>query len=436
MMASYLLLRDNKQNGPFSFEELKAKGLKAYDLVWVEGKSAAWRYPGEIEELKPFSPAVVEQPFDRFYKRNTSTEKREEPVRQKEVLTAKEEQPVYQQASLQTSKGSVYVTLPGEKQHVVRSAQIFSNAAKPVEAEIKKEEFSLPAIEQTRARSLPIIETAGLDREKRTPSPQKTVNPPWVVKSLLSAGFLKSLFIAASVLLLLGAGIFIGLSIRKPAAPQEVSASNPAPTSSQPANETVVLPVSTEVAKEKPTDNNLDESQTTAESQPVEKNTSATPEKKKITPGAKENAVVPLKAISLPQNRDTAQATVSNPTTRREAIHRTDQDLAPRETPKNNLVNLVTISANKYNVGTFGGISDLQLTVSNRSVHALDLVIVEISYLQANKKTFKTESVYFRNIGAGQSLMQEAPKSPRGIRIQTRITVINAAEPGLSYSGL
>ena len=48
-------------------------GLKAYDLVWIEGKSAAWRYPGEIEEFKSFAPPVEEQPFDRFFKRPAQT---------------------------------------------------------------------------------------------------------------------------------------------------------------------------------------------------------------------------------------------------------------------------------------------------------------------------------------------------------------------------
>ena len=65
----YLLLRDNKQSGPYSLDELKAKGLKAYDLVWVEGRSAAWRYPSEIGELSAFAPVVEEQPFDRFFKK-------------------------------------------------------------------------------------------------------------------------------------------------------------------------------------------------------------------------------------------------------------------------------------------------------------------------------------------------------------------------------
>jgi hypothetical protein len=68
-MSTYLLLRDNKQSGPYTLAEITAKGFKKYDLVWVENKSAAWRYPGEITELKSFAPIIEEQPFDRFFKR-------------------------------------------------------------------------------------------------------------------------------------------------------------------------------------------------------------------------------------------------------------------------------------------------------------------------------------------------------------------------------
>src|SRR5437868_5380192 len=68
-MNKYLLLRDNRQSGPYTVPELIAKGIKPYDLVWLEGKSAAWRYPSEIEELKAHAPVVEEQPFDRFYKK-------------------------------------------------------------------------------------------------------------------------------------------------------------------------------------------------------------------------------------------------------------------------------------------------------------------------------------------------------------------------------
>jgi hypothetical protein len=57
-MSSYLLLRNNKESGPFSFEEVKDMSLKTFDLLWVVGKSAAWRYPGEIAELKSFAPPL------------------------------------------------------------------------------------------------------------------------------------------------------------------------------------------------------------------------------------------------------------------------------------------------------------------------------------------------------------------------------------------
>ena len=58
-MSSYLLLRNNKESGPFTIEEIQAMPLKSYDLLWVVGKSAAWRYPGEIAELKSFAPPFL-----------------------------------------------------------------------------------------------------------------------------------------------------------------------------------------------------------------------------------------------------------------------------------------------------------------------------------------------------------------------------------------
>jgi hypothetical protein len=56
MQKVYLLLRSNKQTGPYSLEELLQLNLKPFDLVWVEGRSAAWQYPSEIPSLKPFVP--------------------------------------------------------------------------------------------------------------------------------------------------------------------------------------------------------------------------------------------------------------------------------------------------------------------------------------------------------------------------------------------
>jgi hypothetical protein len=59
-MKEYLLLRNNKQSGPYSAEDLRSMGLMALDLVWVEKKSSCWRYPSEIRELAPFAPPAEE----------------------------------------------------------------------------------------------------------------------------------------------------------------------------------------------------------------------------------------------------------------------------------------------------------------------------------------------------------------------------------------
>lgn len=51
-MKAYLLLRKNKQSGPWSHPELKRMGLYPSDLVWEEGVSKQWQLASEIQELK------------------------------------------------------------------------------------------------------------------------------------------------------------------------------------------------------------------------------------------------------------------------------------------------------------------------------------------------------------------------------------------------
>jgi hypothetical protein len=52
MQKIYLLLRNNKQSGPYTLSELIALQLKPFDLIWVEGRSRSWAYPSELNELK------------------------------------------------------------------------------------------------------------------------------------------------------------------------------------------------------------------------------------------------------------------------------------------------------------------------------------------------------------------------------------------------
>ena len=66
-MNKYLLLRNNKQSGPHSYNELMEIGIKSYDLLWIEGKSASWRYPAEFDEFKTHLAVIKELPIDRSF---------------------------------------------------------------------------------------------------------------------------------------------------------------------------------------------------------------------------------------------------------------------------------------------------------------------------------------------------------------------------------
>jgi hypothetical protein len=63
MQKVYLLLRENQQTGPHSLEELAQLQLKNSDLIWIEGKSAGWYYPHEVDALKPLlaTPAAQKE---------------------------------------------------------------------------------------------------------------------------------------------------------------------------------------------------------------------------------------------------------------------------------------------------------------------------------------------------------------------------------------
>lgn len=52
----YRLLRNNKEQGPFTADELIQKNLKPFDLIWADGRSAAWSYPTEMAEFKLYVP--------------------------------------------------------------------------------------------------------------------------------------------------------------------------------------------------------------------------------------------------------------------------------------------------------------------------------------------------------------------------------------------
>jgi hypothetical protein len=511
-MTKYLLLRDNKQTGPYDLDELRTKGLKAYDLVWIDGKSAAWRYPSEVEELKSFAPAVEEQPFDRFYKKPSQNAQpaaalTRQPAEQSSQssftpgVTLYSSNPNTNGSSGNNSIGSgnnsigepsavpgkriIYVTLPAGK-GAISSKEPLSRTQNSGSL-IAVQDIDRPRLQDTgrpqlkdagtAARHEPQLSSLYVQNVQNIPpqtQPQQELQSPsmpseekfshtgnemWKGAVEMAPRNKKPglrriaqpIGVLLCILALLAAGIFIGLSInrdsfgfsQKLAAKDGSSASvpptrhNDPPASQMPVyNTSAVLtqqpedsalrPVNTNTAASVLSNNPVNsQAAGPASIAPVQKKKTGSQKEKALASAQKDPASTPLKD----------SAATSFQAMHREAIHRSDP--APdKDVIKNNISNLVSAGSGKYNVGAFGGISDLQITVSNHSIYPLDLVVVEVRYIQANKKVFKTENLYFRDIGAGAALMQEAPKSSRGIKVDYKITLINSKELGLSYSGI
>jgi hypothetical protein len=435
-MTNYLLLRDNKQSGPYTFDELKEKGLKAYDLVWIEGKSAAWRYPCEIQELSPFAPQVEEQPFDRFYKKPAQTSDNTS-VTPASVRTAPNGAVAATILTGDTSSSStapgrriIYVTLPAG-----RTAPVTPPAARETR-EIRKE----PVITQP---EIPVIK----EPEVREPAEEWKAAvelAPRTGRRNHSSRLGQTVMVGLTVMALLVAGIFIGMSLNKDSLGldkrlslrngKDQAVTNPSEPPNNPSAATVT---STAAAKDNALSKDSIVSTTSVRTEPATASMSpVTTPKTSARQRERSTSVTQKNLTAAPVPRDSSLQAI--PAAHREAVHRADitADKVDKDAIRNNLANLVSIGASGYSVGTFGGISGLQLTVSNRSTYSLDLVVVEVQYIQANKKVFKTENLYFRGIAPGSALMQEAPKSSRGIKVQYKITLVNSKELGLSYSAL
>lgn len=460
-MNKYLLLRDNKQTGPYSEEELINMGLKPYDLVWLDGKSAAWRYPSEIAELQAFAPAVEEQPYDRFYKKKPAT-----TTTQQQQVNA-----ISQQASVQTeaivvttpvaatpvtpniTAKKIYVTLPaGTKDRSTTTATTnTSKAASPVPAadtadtstaELLNEKFArLREEKMKQAESMaanPIVNTKTVVEtppapafseivEKHYPQQEETLAP--VIRQSNKSNRLLMRSIAAACLVL--GGIIIGLVIsnsrqqkntaeldllvkqiqerekRKEAAAQNVilpaPVNVPAESNTTPADEP---------ANTTPADNQKESIGTPVHNKAENNHKEALPPDAPEQQGVK---FIPAVVTNKPENKPVNRAEV--------------------EQTRKNIHQLVAVDANKYKTGVLGGISDLQLTISNNSLYPLDQVEVEVRYLGPEKRVVKTQLLLFNDVAPGEQKTVDAPRTNRGVTVDYVITRINSKALGLAHAG-
>ncbi|HUR11351.1 MAG TPA: hypothetical protein VM012_08275 [Flavitalea sp.] len=442
-MNKYLLLRDNKQSGPYTCEELQAKGVKAYDLVWIEGKSAAWRYPSEVEELKPFSPVVEEQPFERFYKK---------PIKQEEP---RKSTPREQAVPINTPEPANQTIISEPVIQPVRTEPPVKKIEKPVIPAAppapKKVYINFPA--SVTARTAAVSDNVG-DTEKQIPSatPVPVTTPRFpasVEKTAQSDSQLRrtdnkypeaqkpnnrallTVLAAACILLI---GVVIGLVYSYNAKlnrqheleqlVEQMKKSQAVPEATVPA--VTDNPTNTNNAADETS--NLTADNTASLGIPaVSKENKSVPEINK-----------PKKQTALQVKNEIAKA--SSETTIKEPVPAPPEvdESRPVKTLEQNrktIFQKVNLENNDYKTGVLGGINNLQLTLTNKSNFLLEEVEVEVKYLGSENRVVKTQTVYFTNVSPGEQLSVKVPKSNRGVSVEYSVKKINTKELGMAIAG-
>jgi hypothetical protein len=104
------------------------------------------------------------------------------------------------------------------------------------------------------------------------------------------------------------------------------------------------------------------------------------------------------------------------------------EEKAIERTSKNSLHDLVSVASNDYKRVAFGGIRNLQLTVTNNSKYELDNVIVELQYLKPSEEPLRTENIKFKGIAANGTSTVRIPDTNRGIKISYKIINIESKQ--------
>ncbi len=473
-MDTYLLLRSNKQSGPYSLQQLVSSGLKPYDLVWVEGKSAAWRYPSEVDGLKSYAPVTEEQPYDRFYKKSEEKTVSEPKQQQVETYVAPKVETyvapkveTYVAPKVETyvapivetyvpQKEEVYV-LPEENKTLTTSRKVFvampenhvpKKQSQPVIAKAPPVVEEKPiVVEEKKVESKPLYtEHETLPKEPVLPKQEPiikaypvtlkeepTLNEKYSeslddIKKRYTETYLsrkkKSKWTSThtSVLQVFGGAVFFCFLV-------VVAYRNFGGEEKPPSRTTIIQPDKRAI--------NTGTATTTSTVIPT------------ITPEANLSSTKKIKTKKEDTNIPAESLVTNSVQQKKEEMIRDNEEViaaekkavmppkATEETKSNetkpkakpiNINRLVNVKANNYKQRAFGGVMNLELTVNNDSKFELDKVIVELVYLKPSEQPIKTETIVFSSIEPNGSKTLKIPDYLRGIKVSYRVMEIESSQ--------
>ena len=441
MQKVYLLLRNNQQTGPYSFEDLLALHLKPKDLVWVEGKSHGWRYPNEIEALKPYiaGPEL--------------SQKVEPPP----SIIDENPRQVSQARPTAYAPKKIFVSMPV-------TGEVRSLSREPVDPiEQKAEELRKRVQEYTPQEQV----NTNYNRDLHNAEEEYT---KWIYEKKIKKKKLfnkKTIAIAAVSILLLSGGWWASTKFINPS-----SVSSPIVQQSQ---EQQVPVLNSEIAPEmqeqptSPAENNIsstpavalkkeeikkqeqgkkvpvaekkiaiEEKKTTPEAientvEPIEKNTgyntpakeeeekevlARSPVEKKKTVKERINELFKNKKTKQPAGSAEQTPNDSNPGERTASRRNEDKEMAPVVT---DVSDQVEIKTNKIADSWMMGVKNLKLTLVNRSNLTISAAKLEVLYYSEQDNLLDKKILSFSNIPPGKSQTVAAPDQRMADHIEHKV---------------
>lgn len=485
MQKVYLLLRSNKQTGPYSLEELLQLNLKPFDLVWVDGRSAAWQYPFEIPALKPYVPETphADVPFQPI-----ATSAMEEKNSQLNNPTPKTE-----------AAKRVFVSIP--KSYTAANEQ--KNYANAHEAYIPPVEKSYSQIRKEAKPPTPSNTQVSSSFQEQKPMEEEIVHTNlsrslndveedytnWMYKQKTkkkSAVNPKDLVLAALILTVIGGGYYV---MSKPSVTNSVLPSNKAtiPNSAKPIETVATEPqqINTIVAdqnesssseqkiilntnsvqpnhtnKNSKTKNPVIVSKAQANSSvpssqnsmPVEKTTpniqpptdvaskepGVTQQPKAQSPEKKKKIADVIKGIFSKKEKN-AEETKNNPVVmddpkpanNRQATRRddnaTEKNSASNEISNAALMQQIDLSSNAPD-NWMMGVRNLKITLHNRSNVTIQTAAVTVNYYDENDKVLERKIVYFNNVAPKSKAIVAAPDQKWADHVDFQLTSASAKD--------
>ena len=450
MSKIYLLLRNNRQCGPFDLQELLAQELKPLDLVFVEGKSFGWSYPSEIDSLKPFLPPPEQK---------TNAEQSEE-LKQYQV-----QQPTNYSENL-VPKKTVYVSLPQVKKPHAETRSV------PQKVVIKEH---IPALQQpviqspTTTPNEPVLET------KYTKSIDDIGEDysAWLYNNRIkkkNSNRSKQVATATVLLIIIAGGLWAASSIMNKAEEKTSGDNNLTNTTTPPAvinqaeeniepikateqtrlitypNKKKTVSSSLRKEAERPNNNNEKNNQLVLSDQPevneettilsdepeAEKSNPSTDKPKKKTLGQAIEGFIDK--LAGKDEESTTEEPSGKSTTTDTGERQSNKRGESKTQTDGSIVNQVHLSSDQPTDNWMSGIQGVNISLKNQSNRAIKLAVVEIGYYDADNKLLDKKNIEFRNIPANSGQRLPAPAHRSADHIDYKLLSIELKENKLLKS--